>query len=245
MSDTTSPITAACLVIGDEILSGRTREGNAAFLAGELQALGIDLREIRVVPDEIEIISAALKTLSKSVTYVFTSGGIGPTHDDITADAVAHAFDLELDVDPRAVEIMAPYYAAKNLEFTDARKRMARMPASAELIENPISRAPGFKVENVHVLAGVPNIFRAMLEHVLPTLQTGVPVSSRAIPSSRPEGEIGSALGELQKQHTEVSIGSYPRFKETGGFSVEIVLRSRSEEALDLAEQAVRKLVNS
>lgn len=245
MSDSEETITAACLVIGDEILSGRTREGNAAFLAGELSALGIGLREIRVVPDDKDIIVSALRALSESVTYVFTSGGIGPTHDDITADCVAAAFHRKIDVDPRAVAVMAPYYEGRGLEFTEARKRMARIPHGAGLIDNPISIAPGFVVENVHVMAGVPKIFRAMLENVLPTLKTGVPVSSRAVPADRPEGEIGTALGQLQLEHPDVSIGSYPRFRSEGGFSVEIVLRGRSEAALDLAESAVRNLVNS
>jgi molybdenum cofactor synthesis domain-containing protein len=244
----TSPdqiVTAGCVVIGDEILSGRTREGNAGFLAEQLTGCAIDLKEIRIVSDDQEAIVEAIQSLSQRYTYVFTSGGIGPTHDDITADAVAAAFGRGIDVDERAYAIMAPYYAAKELEFTDARKRMARVPFGADLIENPISMAPGFVVENVYVMAGVPTIFKAMLENVLPTVRTGAKIFSRAYPTDKPEGEIGTPLGELQKQYPDVAMGSYPRYKPEGGFSVEIVLRSRDEARLDLAELALRELILS
>jgi molybdenum cofactor synthesis domain-containing protein len=242
-SDTNTIITAGCVVIGDEILSGRTKEGNAAFLADALTGCAIDLKEIRIVSDEQDAIAEAVQTLSERYTYVFTSGGIGPTHDDITADAVAHAFGRGIDVDPRAVAIMAPHYEEKGYEFNDARKRMARIPEGADLIDNPISKAPGFRLENVHVMAGVPAIFKAMLENVLPTLKTGAQVFSRSFPTNKAEGTIGGPLGELQKRHPHISIGSYPRYREEGGFSVEIVLRGRDETQLDLAEVELTELL--
>ncbi len=235
-------ITAGMLVIGDEILSGRTKEKNAGHLAELMTAAGIDLREIRIVGDDEEDIIAAVNALRKRYTYVFTSGGIGPTHDDITADAIAKAFGLPCDDDPRAMQILGEHYAARNMEFTDARKRMARMPEGAALIDNPVSRAPGFVVDNVHVMAGVPSVFEAMLQNVLPTLRTGAQVLSRAIPCDLGEGDIGGPLGEIQKANPQTSIGSYPRFNERG-FSTEIVIRSREAGAIEAAESAVRRMI--
>ena len=235
-------VTAAMVVIGDEILSGRTKDRNIGHLADMLTAIGIDLKEVRIVPDEEAAIVEAVNALRARNTYVFTTGGIGPTHDDITADSIARAFGVPCDYDPQAYAMMERHYAARGVEFTEARKRMARMPLGAEHIENPVSMAPGFRVENVHVMAGVPAVFQAMLDTVIPTLRTGVKLMSRSVPSSLPEGAIGGPLGEIQKRNPQTIIGSYPKF-EDGRFWTEIVIRSRSEEALDAAYNEVGAMI--
>jgi molybdenum cofactor synthesis domain-containing protein len=176
-----SVVTAGALVIGDEILSGRIREKNAGHLAAVLTAIGIDLREVRIVGDDEEAIIEAVNALRSHYTYVFTSGGIGPTHDDITADAIAKAFGLPCDFDAQALKLLGDHYAARGLEFTAARKRMTRMPEGAAHIDNPVSRAPGFLIGNVHVMAGVPAVFQAMLDNVVPTLSTGRVLLSRSV----------------------------------------------------------------
>ncbi|MBN8534527.1 MAG: competence/damage-inducible protein A [Rhizobiales bacterium] len=234
-------VSAALLVIGDEILSGRTKDKNIGYIAEYLTNSGIDLREVRVVPDIEEEIVAAINTLRARYTYLFTTGGIGPTHDDITADCVAKAFDVSIDVDPRAVEVMLERY--KPEELNEARLRMARIPAGADLIENPISKAPGFMIGNVIVMAGVPNIMQAMLDHVAPRLRTGTRVLARSVDAAGlGEGIYAAGLGALAVEHQSVSIGSYPAF-QSGGFRNQIVLRSRDEAALDLAEKAVIALI--
>lgn len=186
--------TAAILIIGDEILTGRTREGNAWFLAGELAKAGIDLRQIRVIGDDHATIVAAVRELSAAHDQLFTSGGIGPTHDDITADAVADAFGRTIGVREDARAILAAHYAARGLEFTEARLRMARIPEGAALIDNPVSAAPGFSVGNCHVMAGVPNIFQAMVAGLLPRLTGGAPLLSRSLQLMVPEATIADAL---------------------------------------------------
>lgn len=238
-----SEVTAALLVIGDEILSGRTKDKNIGYIAEYLTNSGIDLREVRVVPDvEAEIVDA-IHALRARYTYLFTTGGIGPTHDDITADCVAKAFGVSIDVDPRAVNVMLERY--KPEELNEARLRMARIPAGAELIENPISKAPGFMIGNVIVMAGVPNIMQAMLDHVAPRLKTGTRVLARSVDAAGlGEGIYAAGLGSLATEHPSVSIGSYPAF-QSGGFRNQIVLRSRDEAALDNAEKAVIGLIAS
>lgn len=234
-------ITAALLVIGDEILSGRTKDKNIGYIAEYLTNLGIGLREVRVVPDiEVEIV-AAVNALRSRYTYLFTTGGIGPTHDDITADCIAKALGRSIDIDPRAVAMMRQRYAAEDLN--EARLRMARIPAGADLIENPISRAPGFIVENVIVMAGVPSIMQAMLDNVAPRLRTGRRVLAETIDAQGlPEGIYAGGLGEIAKAHPGVSIGSYPSF--TGqGFRNQIVVRSPDGDALARATAAVQALV--
>lgn len=203
--------TAAMLVIGDEILSGRTREGNGWHLAKELTVAGVSLREMRVVADEKADIIAAVRTLSERYDYVFTSGGIGPTHDDITADSVAEAFGDHIDVREDAHQILIDHYGTD--EINEARLRMARIPDTATLIANPVSRAPGFKIQNVHVMAGVPKVFEAMLAEVLPTLTGGAPLLSWALRVEAPEGEMAGPLGEVDQRHPDVSFGSYPFFR--------------------------------
>src|ERR671910_2883000 len=186
-SATADPVTAAVLVIGDEILSGRTKDKNIGYIAEYLTAVGIDLMEVRVVGDEETAIVAALDALRHRYTYVFTTGGIGPTHDDITADCVAKAFGVPIDVDPRAVAMMRERYKPEDLN--EARLRMARVPEGADLVENPISKAPGFRIENVIVMAGVPAIMQAMLDAVAPSLETGARMIVEPIQaSSVPEG---------------------------------------------------------
>jgi molybdenum cofactor synthesis domain-containing protein len=234
--------TAGMLVIGDEILSGRTKDRNVGHLAEMMTAVGIDLKEVRIVADDEAAIAEAVNALRSRYTYVFTSGGIGPTHDDITADSIAKAFGVPCGIDPRAYSLLAAHYARREMEFTEARQRMARMPEGAELIDNPVSVAPGFRIGNVHVMAGVPAIFQAMLDSVMPTLSTGTRLISATVPCPLGEGVIGGPLGEIQKAHPDTIIGSYPKYQD-GKFWTELVVRSRSQEALDAAKADVEAMV--
>jgi molybdenum cofactor synthesis domain-containing protein len=220
-------ITAAILVIGDEILSGRTKDKNIGYIAEYLTNIGIDLKEVRVVSDDEKEIVDGLNALRHRYTYVFTTGGIGPTHDDITADSVAKAFGVSIDVDPRAVKIMQERFAARGVEMNEARLRMARIPAGADLVENKQSGAPGFKIGNVIVMAGVPSIMQAMLDAATPMLKTGVKMLSETIKGDVREGDIGTELGEIAKAHPNVSIGSYPFFDDKSGPNTNLVIRAR------------------
>ena len=235
-------VTAAMLIIGDEILSGRTKDANLGHFAEELNAMGIQMREARVVSDVEDEIVDALNALRARFTYVFTTGGIGPTHDDITADAVAKAFGVSIDYDPRAVAILEAHYPKGALN--EARMRMTRIPDGADLIENPVSNAPGFHIENVFVMAGVPVIAQAMLESVRSKLVGGKPVQSRAVHAKLAEGQIAEGLGTIQNAYADVSIGSYP-FYSKGNFGVSLVLRSTEEDQLAAAEGDVIALVRS
>lgn len=233
-------VTAAILVIGDEILSGRTKDKNIGYIAEYLTNIGVDLREVRVVPDVAEDIVAALNALRGRYTYVFTTGGIGPTHDDITADAVAAAFGVTIDHDPRAVAMLSERFSRD--ELNEARMRMARIPAGADLIANAISKAPGFQIGNVYVMAGVPAIMQAMLDVIGPTLQTGAKMLSDTVQTGLREGDIGGPLAEIANTHPEVSIGSYPFWSEAGP-DTNIVVRSRDAEKLLAAMAAVKAMV--
>lgn len=234
-------ISAAILVIGDEILSGRTKDKNIGYIAEYVTAIGIDVREVRVVPDVQDEIVAALNLLRARYTYVFSTGGIGPTHDDITADAVAKAFGVTIDIDERAVNVMLERY--KREDLNEARLRMARIPQGAELIANPISKAPGFMLGNVIVMAGVPNIMQAMLDDVCVRLKTGEKMLNRTLDASDlPEGRYAGALGKIAADHPKVSIGSYPSF-QAGGFRNQIVLRGKDGGALDEAATAVKTMI--
>ena len=235
-------ITAAMLAVGDELLSGRTKDKNIGHLAEMLFLAGIDLKEVRIVGDEEDMIVEALNTLRGRYDYVFTSGGIGPTHDDITADAVAKAFGVSCTHDPAAMELLGAMYARRGMEFNEARQRMARMPIGARHIPNSVSTAPGFSIGNVHVMAGVPQVFIAMLEVLLPTLETGSPILSRSVASPFGEGDIGTQLTAIQKAHPETSIGSYPRLDGTR-FSTEIVIRSREEATAAAAEKDILAMI--
>ncbi|MBI6629585.1 competence/damage-inducible protein A [Pontibaca salina] len=216
--------TAAMLVIGDEILSGRTRDSNMHYLAKELTKCGIDLQEVRVVSDAPQAIQDAVKALSQRFDHVFTSGGIGPTHDDITADNVASAFGAAIDVREDAREILQAHYVASGLELNAARLRMARIPDGAELIANPVSAAPGFTLHNVHVMAGVPEIFEAMVAGILPQLTGGTPLMSQNLRVHRGEGDIAETLATLAGDFPDLSVGCYP-FQRDGAFCVNIVVR--------------------
>ena len=240
--DTAPAVTAALLVIGDEILSGRTRDKNIGYIAGYLTSIGIDLREVRVVPDVADDIVAALNALRAGYTHVFTTGGIGPTHDDITADAVARAFGVAIDVDPRAVALLKERIPESDLN--EARLRMARIPAGAELIENAVSKAPGFSIGNVHVMAGVPAIMQAMLDALAPRLATGRRMLSRSLPAGLKEGDIAAGLGAIQARFADVSLGSYPSYDPATGFATTIVLRARDEARLAAAEAEVRAMLD-
>jgi molybdenum cofactor synthesis domain-containing protein len=222
------------LVIGDEILSGRTRDTNMHFLAGELAKHGIALKEVRVVADDRQAIIDAVRALSESADTVFTCGGIGPTHDDITAEAIAAAFDTPITVRDDAHAILAAHYASSGAELNEARLRMARIPDGAALIDNPISAAPGFIIGNVHVMAGVPAIFQAMLASVLPTLTGGPQMLSQTLRLNRAEGDIAAPLAELAAEFHDLSIGSYP-FQYSGAFGSNIVIRGTDATRVDAA----------
>ena len=216
--------TAAILVIADEILSGRTRDSNLHFLAQELARVGIDLREARVIPDRHETIVEAVRALARAHDHLFTSGGIGPTHDDITADAVAEAMGVALGVRDDARAILAAHYDRMGVEINEARLRMARIPEGASLIENPVSAAPGFSIGNVHVMAGVPRIFEAMVAGLLPRLTGGTPLLSQSYRIQRGEGEIAGPLAGLATDYPDLLVGSYP-FQQNGAFGANIVIR--------------------
>ena len=226
--------TAAMIVIGDEILSGRTRDSNMHYLAGELTKVGIDLREVRVVSDDAPAIVAAVRALSGTYTHVFTSGGIGPTYDDITADCIAQAFDRHIDVRDDARALLAAHYARTGSELNAARLRMARIPDGASLIENPVSTAPGFTVENVHVMAGVPSVFQAMVASILPTLTGGKPLLSQTLRIQRGEGDIAGPLADLEQRYPDLSMGSYP-FQQNGVYGANIVIRGQDGAQVDAA----------
>ena len=230
--------TDAMLVIGDEILSGRTRDANMYHLANELTAAAIDLKEVRVVSDDHPQIVAAVQALSAAHTHVFTSGGIGPTHDDITADAVAAAFGVGIGVRDDARAILQARYDRMGTTMNEARLRMARIPDGAALIDNPVSGAPGFTIGNVHVMAGVPAVFTAMVASVLPTLTGGSPVISRSIRIDMAEGDIAGPLAALASAHPDLSFGSYP-FQRDGRFGASVVVRGQDGAAVDAAALAI------
>lgn len=238
MSGAVELVTAGILVIGDEILSGRTKDKNIGYIAEYLTGIGIDVSEVRVVPDIEDEIVSAVNALRARYTYVFTTGGIGPTHDDITADAVAKAFGVPIHVDPRARAMLLEYIRPEDLN--EARLRMARIPAGAELVPNPVSKAPGFWIGNVIVMAGVPTIMQAMLDQVAPKLRTGVQVLSETVRANAREGDIGGPLKLIAEAHPNVTIGSYPFLDEDGRPNSNLVVRSRDPEKLAAAVAAVR-----
>lgn len=235
----TAASTAAILVIGNEILSGRTRDANVAFLGGELAALGITLAEVRMVRDETAAIIAAVNQLRQSFTYVFTSGGIGPTHDDITTEAVAQAFGVAVERNPEAVRLLQGRYTASDLNA--ARLKMADIPRGASLIDNPVSQAPGFRLDNVFVLAGVPRVLQAMFDTVKGGLNGGPPQLSHSITLAAREGDLADGLSTIQDRHPETEIGSYPSFTE-GRSLVTVVARGTDTAKLDEALAETRVL---
>ncbi|MCG7521064.1 molybdopterin-binding protein [Ruegeria sp. Ofav3-42] len=232
--------TAAMLVIGDEILSGRTRDANMHYLAQELTKQGIDLKEVRMVSDDASAIEEAVRALSESFDHVFTSGGIGPTHDDITADCIARAFGAAIDVRDDARALLERHYENSGLELNSARLRMARIPDGATLIENPVSTAPGFSLENVHVMAGIPTIFQAMVASVLPRLTGGDPLLSQTLRVNRGEGDIASILSTLADDFPDLAVGSYP-FQVNGVFGSNVVVRGTDGSKVDAATTRLAK----
>ena len=230
--------TAAVLLIGNEVLSGRTKDKNLGFIADYLSSLGIDLMEARVIADDESDIVAAVNALRAKYTYVFSTGGIGPTHDDITADCMAKAYGVGISHHPEAVEILTAYYREVGREANEARMRMARIPEGATLIDNPISKAPGFRIGNVFVMAGVPKIMQAMMDALAPQLTTGAVAKSLTIEFQGGEGDVAKPLGAIQDLFPGVTIGSYP-FESPEGYATNLVLRSRDVDSLENAAQAV------
>jgi molybdenum cofactor synthesis domain-containing protein len=233
--------TAAVLIIGDEILSGRTKDANLATIAEWAGVMGLDLREARVVADIEDDIVASINALRTRYAYVFTTGGIGPTHDDITADAVARAFGVPIGHNPQAVRILKDYFAEVGREANEARMRMARMPDGAVLIDNPVSRAPGFHIGNVFVMAGIPKVMTAMLESIAGMIEAGRPMLSASVEIDAAEGDIAGPLKDIQARHGAVVIGCYPR-QQGKRFCATVVLRARDGEMLDAAAAEVHVL---
>ena len=238
-----SVVTACVLIIGNEILSGRTQDSNLSFLARRLGELGIRVREARVIPDIPDEIIAAVNACRARYDYVFTTGGIGPTHDDITSECVARAFDVPLEQNAEAVRRLLAHYGDP-AKLNEARLRMAAIPQGAVLVDNPISAAPGYQIGNVFVLAGVPSIMQAMFDQIAPRLRGGAPVRARTVTCRIPEGTIAAGLGALQDRHPGLDIGSYPYFG-TSGFGVSLVLRGTDEAELDRATDELCELVRS
>ena len=233
---------AAIIIIGNEILAGHTVEANIPFLARELNALGLAVAEVRVVADIESAIVKAVNELRSAYRYVFTTGGIGPTHDDITAESVARAFGVECAEHPQALAHLQSYYAAQGVEFNPSRRRMARMPLGADIIENPVSSAPGFQIENVFVMAGVPNIMQAMFKGITHRLTGGDPILTRSIICRLMEGSIAADLAEIQKRFAAVDIGSYPNFSK-GEYTLRLILRSADAAALAKAADDVARMI--
>ena len=233
---------ASLIIIGNEILSGRTQDKNLSYLANWLNEIGIQLAEVRVIRDEEEIVVETVNYLRSTYDYVFTTGGIGPTHDDITSLCIAKAFGVELEINSGALGILKEYY--KDGELTDARMKMTKMPVGSELIENPVSRAPGFKMDNVFVLAGIPSIMQGMLEGARKYLTVGEVVKSKSIDVFTPESNVADALTDLQNKYSEVEIGSYP-FNKDNRFGTSVVMRSSDEEKLKNCESDLKELMKS
>lgn len=236
-------VTAALLVIGDEILSGRTKDKNIGFIAHYLTNIGVRLQEVRIVADDEDEIVAAVRKLKNKYTYLFTTGGIGPTHDDITADSIAKALNVSIDVDERALALMRPYYERRGLELTASRLRMARIPEGAQLIKNKVSIAPGFMIENVIVLAGVPSVMQVMLDDAVNYLEKGNKLLSKSVGVDRPEGDIADLLAEHQKAYPDITMGSYPSFAD-GRPTCQIVFRSIEAADLEMAVKAFEQKIS-
>jgi molybdenum cofactor synthesis domain-containing protein len=243
MSANPEIVSAAVLVIGDEILSGRTKDKNIGYIADYLTAIGIDLKEVRVVSDDEGAIVEALNALRATYTYVFTTGGIGPTHDDITADCIAKAFGVALPYHPEAVAILKERLAKTGGELNEARMRMARIPEGAALVVNKVSGAPGFWIDNVITMAGIPTVMQSMLDEVAPKLKTGTKLISETIRADAKEGDVGTELGAIAKAHPETIIGSYPFFDDKIGPNTNIVVRSRDAGKLAAAKAAVEGML--
>jgi molybdenum cofactor synthesis domain-containing protein len=235
-------VTAAVLLIGNELLSGRTKDANLNYLARQLAAMGITLREARMVSDDEAEIVQAVNALRARYDYVFTTGGIGPTHDDITCESVAKAFGVRYMLNPEALKILQDYYDGSGRELNEARLRMAHTPQGAALVDNPISRAPGFRIENVIVMAGIPAVMRAMFESIAPDLESGAKVTSRAVAVLMGEGDIARPLGDLQARFEALEIGSYP-FVRQGKFGTTLVLRGTDAGEVNAAAEELKMIL--
>lgn len=236
--------TACILVVGNEILSGRTKDTNSGWLAERLTAKGIRLREIRVIPDIAETIVSVLNEVRAKYNYVFTSGGIGPTHDDITSECVAKAFGVPWQIDPQARAILRSNYKSDD-ELTPARLRMATVPLGATLIANPVSKAPGFKMGNVYTMAGVPRVLQAMFDGIAGELAGGPVLLSHGVVGNVAEGKIADGLGAIQARHPDLDIGSYPGIRADGGFRNAVVLRGLDRARLAAVALEVADLIRS
>lgn len=238
----TTTVTAALILIGNELLSGRTQDTNLHTIANALGAYGIRLVEARVIADDAQTIQATVNTLRAQCDYVFTTGGIGPTHDDITAENIAAAFDVPLIEHPEARSRLVEYFRGRGIEPNEARMRMARTPEGATLVDNPVSVAPGFCIDNVYVMAGVPRIMAAMLENILPELRKGNLMLSASVVCNLPEGELAAPLGEIQARYADADIGSYPG-KSADGFRVNLIARSERRDVLESIEQEFEAMI--
>ena len=235
--------TAALIIIGDEILSGRTQDKNTSWIAEKLNDVGVRLREVRVIPDDRQKIIETVNSMRQDHDYVFTTGGIGPTHDDITAESIAAAFDVDLVLNDDAYARLLDYYQDEN-EITPSRKKMAYVPSGSTLIPNPVSGAPGIQIENVYVMAGVPRIMQSMLDSIVPTLKGGALVESRTVDCDLAESIVAEGLGKIQSNYPDIAIGSYPKY-HNGRFGTALVLRGTDEDLLGRATQDVIDLVAS
>lgn len=235
---------AAILVIGDEILSGRTQDTNSNYIAKEMEVIGINTTQIRVIPDEKNIIIESVNELRAKNDYLFTTGGIGPTHDDITADSIAEAFKVDLEVNIEAYDVLEKYYKKIGSEFNEVRQRMARIPKGATLIENSISAAPGFKIENVFVFAGIPKIMKSMLEDSIKYLNKGKLIHTISIKVDAVEGDIAPVLKSLNNENENIKIGSYPFFNSNNDFGVSVVIKSIDKDFLILAEEKLKNYLS-
>lgn len=243
MSDVKT-VTAAMIVIGDEILSGRTKDKNIGYIADHCTAIGIRLSEVRVVSDDRDEIVHAVNALRRKHDYVFTTGGIGPTHDDITAESIAAAFSVPIDINDEAKALLVPFWENRGFEVTEARLRMTRIPQGATLIANSVSIAPGFMIENVIVMAGIPKVMHVMLDAVTPKLRTGVKLQSQTLKVTHAEGDVAVPLSKAQDRFPDVSMGSYP-FVSEQGFGTQLVLRSTDQDQLEKAMAALLDLLDA
>lgn len=235
---------ASVLVIGDEILSGRTQDTNSNYIAKKMAEIGIDTSEIRVIPDIKEVIIESVNELREKNDYLFTTGGIGPTHDDITAESIALAFGVKIELNESAFSVLKKYYEEIGSPFNEVRQRMARIPVGATLIENPVSKAPGFKIENVFVFAGIPKIMIAMLENSLELLHKGNIVHSQSVKVDAVEGDIADTLSLMDSEDSELKIGSYPFFNSKVDFGVNVVIKSVDKDKLNKSVNKFKEFLN-
>ena len=235
---------AAILVIGDEVLSGRTQDTNSNYIAKEMEVIGINTTQIRVIPDEKNTIIESVNELRAKNDYLFTTGGIGPTHDDITTDSIAEAFKVDLEVNIEAYDVLEKYYKKIGSEFNEVRQRMSRIPKGATLIENSISAAPGFKIENVFVFAGIPKIMKSMLEDSMKHLNKGKLIHTISIMVDAVEGDIAPVLKSLNDENENIKIGSYPFFNSNNDFGVSVVIKSIDKGFLILAEEKLKNYLS-